>query len=268
MYFAERLLAILKKHHAEAAGYQIETLIAKWQLLGVGFLGREVRQSPLPSPFRSDIEELYAQIQGGDVTLGADALMAGSPVPLARSNTFMPGFGRAYSTSASVTSRPMMADFAFHCSEAIRRYELPHCGLELAFMSKASPGISRINLDLIIREIRENPWLVLGALLCDASSCGSFGFGQLRWLQALGGLPQPLQIVEFAGLLGEHVNYEIDIVEQNPFRLLVAFDVGGVLPGLLQAFFDLVRDRLDLSRIGPAADHKVIGKRSRSLLQF
>ena len=42
----------------------------------------------------------------------------------------MPDFGRAYSTSASVTSRPIAADFAFHFSEAIRRYELPHCGFE------------------------------------------------------------------------------------------------------------------------------------------
>jgi hypothetical protein len=43
----------------------------------------------------------------------------------------MPGFGRAYSTSASVTSRPIAADFAFHLSEAINRQELPHCGFAL-----------------------------------------------------------------------------------------------------------------------------------------
>jgi len=48
-------------------------------------------------------------------------LIAGSPVPLARSRTFIPGCGRAYSTKAFVTSRPMAADLAFHFSAATRR---------------------------------------------------------------------------------------------------------------------------------------------------
>ena len=47
--------------------------------------------------------------------------MAGSPVPLAKSKTRMPGFGRAYSTNAAVTAFPIVADFAFHLSEATRR---------------------------------------------------------------------------------------------------------------------------------------------------
>jgi hypothetical protein len=57
--------------------------------------------------------------------------MAGSPVPLARSKTRMPGRGCAYSTSDSVTALPIAADFAFHLSVAIRRYWLPHSGSSL-----------------------------------------------------------------------------------------------------------------------------------------
>jgi hypothetical protein len=48
-------------------------------------------------------------------------LMAGSPIPLARSSTRMPGLGAAHSTSASVTALPIDADFAFHLSDAISR---------------------------------------------------------------------------------------------------------------------------------------------------
>ena len=38
----------------------------------------------------------------------------------------MPGFGCAYSTSASVTAFPIAADFAFHLSDATSRKEFPH----------------------------------------------------------------------------------------------------------------------------------------------
>jgi hypothetical protein len=34
-----------------------------------------------------------------------------------------------------------------------------------------------------------------------------------------------LQIIELPGLLGEHVHHEVDVIEQDPFRLLVAFNV-------------------------------------------
>ena len=60
-------------------------------------------------------------------------VMAGSPVPLARSRTsFQAGLG--VSTRVSVTSRPMAADFAFHFSEAVRRKDMPQSGLGLVVM--------------------------------------------------------------------------------------------------------------------------------------
>src|SRR6266404_7228113 len=55
-----------------------------------------------------------------------DRLIPGSPVPLARSRTRMPGIGHEYSTKASVTALPSTADFAFHFSAATRRKEEPH----------------------------------------------------------------------------------------------------------------------------------------------
>jgi hypothetical protein len=38
---------------------------------------------------------------------------------------FIPDRGCAYSTNAAVTALPIAADFAFHWSEAMSRYELP-----------------------------------------------------------------------------------------------------------------------------------------------
>src|SRR5258706_13216603 len=55
-------------------------------------------------------------------------LIPGSPVPLARSRTCIPGRGAAYSTIASVTPLPITADWVFHFSGAIRRWEEPQDG--------------------------------------------------------------------------------------------------------------------------------------------
>src|ERR1700761_8188229 len=43
----------------------------------------------------------------------------------------MPGRGFAYSTRAAVTALPMVADFAFHFSDATSRYEFPQEGCEV-----------------------------------------------------------------------------------------------------------------------------------------
>src|SRR5271166_4630762 len=56
----------------------------------------------------------------------SERLIPGSPVPLAKSITNMPGSGREYSTRACVTASPITADFAFHFSAATRRKEEPH----------------------------------------------------------------------------------------------------------------------------------------------
>src|SRR6267143_646798 len=103
-----------------------------------------------------------------------------------------------------------------------------------------------------------------GALL-DRALGRRLQFGRL---QALGRLPQALEFVIPPGLLGEDMNDEIDVVEQDPLGLAIAFDVSGVESGLLQAEFDFFSDGLDLARIGAAAYDEVVGKGSRTLVQF
>ena len=67
------LPTILKEHHAETAGDEIEALLWKWKLLRVRLPGREIRQAALLSPFRGDFEKLAAQIEGRNMTFGAYA---------------------------------------------------------------------------------------------------------------------------------------------------------------------------------------------------
>lgn len=64
------------------------------------------------------------------------------------------------------------------------------------------------------------------------------------------------------------MHHEIDVVEQDPFGLPVTLDVSRPLPCFLHPFLDFVRDRLDLSRVGPAAYYEIVSKCSRSLCQF
>src|SRR5690348_18428432 len=72
--------------------------------------------------------------------------------------------------------------------------------------------------------------------------------GQLRRLEAPGRLPQPLQVVILARLLGEDVDHEVHVIKQHPLRLLVALDVGGMQAYLIQALLHFVRNGLNLDR--------------------
>jgi hypothetical protein len=87
-------------------------------------------------------------------------------------------------------------------------------------------------------------------------------------LEAFGGLPETLEFVVAAGVFGEDVDHEVDIIEQNPLRLAIAFGVGGVESGFFQAEFDFVGDGLDLAGIGAAADDEVIGESSGAFFEF
>ena len=96
-------------------------------------LGREIRQSALLSPFRGDFEKLAAEIEGRDMTFGANARgQADCRFTRAASQIqhFHSGFRLCIFDKRLGDVAPMAADFAFHFSEAISRYELPHCGLE------------------------------------------------------------------------------------------------------------------------------------------
>ncbi len=64
------------------------------------------------------------------------------------------------------------------------------------------------------------------------------------------------------------MHHEIDVIEQHPFSLAIAFNVRRPLTGFLQSQLDFVGDGLNLPRIGAAADHKVIGECSRIFFEF
>ena len=57
------------------------------------------------------------------------------------------------------------------------------------------------------------------------------------------------------------MNEEVTVIRENPLRLSVAFDALGEFALLLQLQTNLVGDSLDLTRIRPAADDKVVGER-------
>src|ERR1019366_8441458 len=111
----------------------------------------------------------------------------------------MPGSGHAYSTSACVTAPPIAADFAFHFSAAIRRYDELHG-------ARCEAGFDAV---------------ISGLLLARAFASGATyprrgtGFrnpGLLRFgdeflrLNSFGRLPQPFQIVKLSGFLGEDMD--------------------------------------------------------------
>jgi hypothetical protein len=61
---------------------------------------------------------------------------------------------------------------------------------------------------------------------------------------------------------------EIHIIQQHPFCLLVTLAVCDALSKLFQALVHGVCNRLNLSRIGPAAHHKIICESSGALFEF
>src|SRR5579859_4686091 len=185
-------------------------------------------------------------------------LIAGSPVPLAKSSTRIPGAGCAYSTKASVTGCPMAADLAFHFSAATRRYWAPQLGSE--------PGFDVIDAQGR-REVLCFLFLLVRSRLSWRLALAGRGF-QIGRLQALGRLPQPLQVVELACLLGEDVDDEVHVVHQNPLGLVVAFNVRRTQSRGLQTQFHLVSNGLDLAGIGSAAEHEVVGESSRPFFHF
>jgi len=70
--------------------------------------------------------------------------------------------------------------------------------------------------------------------------------------------PQAFQVVVGAGLLGENVNHEIAVIDQNPLRVLITFDAGRVLARFFQLGLDLIGDGLNLAGIAAAANQEKI----------
>ena len=56
------------------------------------------------------------------------------------------------------------------------------------------------------------------------------------------------------------MNHEVEIIQQNPFRLGVSFPVSRSGSGLLELLGDGIADRLGMARRSTAANQEEIGK--------
>src|SRR5579859_1469233 len=63
-----------------------------------------------------------------------------------------------------------------------------------------------------------------------------------------------------ARTLGEDVQHKMNVVQQNPFRLVVAFHAVGALAGLGELLLHFIGDGLYLAWVGAGAEDKVISK--------
>src|ERR1039457_1368696 len=189
------------------------------------------------------------------------SVIPGSPVPLARSRTRMPGNGREYSTRSSVTALPSTADFDFHVSAATRRYEELHgAGFEAdtsgLFFTRLLAGRCGSGLG----ERRFGGCCFRNRCFRNRGSAWLWLRQQLRGLQALGRLPESFEVVELARFFRENMDDEVHIIKQHPLRLFVALGVCHSQAQILQALVHRVSHGLDLARIGAAAHHTVGGE--------
>ena len=82
-------------------------------------------------------------------------------------------------------------------------------------------------------------------------------------IDALGVAPQSLETVVQARLGREDVHDEVEVIEQDPFRLLVAFDVRRLGTRGGEGFHDPVGDGPNLSRAGTRTNHEIVGEPER-----
>ena len=61
---------------------------------------------------------------------------------------------------------------------------------------------------------------------------------------------------------------EVNIIQQHPFGLGVAFNTVRALANFGQVFLHVIGNRLYLARVGAGADDKIISKRSAALIHF
>lgn len=64
------------------------------------------------------------------------------------------------------------------------------------------------------------------------------------------------------------MDYEINVVQQDPLGLLIALNVSGPEAGVRESLLYLIRDGLNLPGVATGADDEVIGKTARCLIQF
>jgi hypothetical protein len=103
-----------------------------------------------------------------------------------------------------------------------------------------------------------NDGMFCPASAVDRSYCNVAGLRLGRNFNLLGVAPQAFEVVELARRGHEHVNDEVEIVEQHPIAALVAFDQGRFCASFCDSFLNGVGDRLNLSSVRAGADNKEI----------
>ena len=89
---------------------------------------------------------------------------------------------------------------------------------------------------------------------------GSFLCQQLLRIKPFPVPPQPLQIIVSPCLPGKNVNYQIDVVHEDPLGIAVAFDVGRPQSVRAQLLLYIVRYGLDLPGRVSRAEEEVVGE--------
>ena len=64
------------------------------------------------------------------------------------------------------------------------------------------------------------------------------------------------------------MNYKIDVIEQYPLRLVIAFNVRRPFPSATESLLYLIRDGLNLPRVATRADDKKICERAGCFVQL
>src|ERR1022692_2484208 len=89
----------------------------------------------------------------------------------------------------------------------------------------------------------------------------SMALTRFLWRDFSGRAPEPFEIVESPRLLRENMNHQETVVHQNPFTLMIAFQMLGFAPGAFELVFDFIADGLALARIAAAGDQEIVGER-------
>ncbi len=97
------------------------------------------------------------------------------------------------------------------------------------------------------------------------SSRGFAGRSDAGKSSALGGAPEPFEIVELPRAVAEDVHDETAVIEQHPFRADLPFAMRQAHVLASQLLFDGIADGLELRRALAGAEQKIFGERAGKL---
>ena len=83
---------------------------------------------------------------------------------------------------------------------------------------------------------------------------------QFIYVASLACAPQSLQVIKLSGPCRENVDHEIDVIHQDPFAFLVAFNVQRAYSEFAKSFFNAFPNRLIVAARSAGTDDEVIGE--------